>query len=164
MTKLAQHLSTFAFISSLCLANPGGAIAAKPGDSPFFGRWTVKDEKPVYSANGKLYKTIDVAPCWKDFCGVSVSDTGACGPTLFRFLTSHATSNILTGHGKWGDVKKKVQLMHFLENETVPVLSIGLGEDGFDFESREGSMPTFEATYAVKGAVVCRADEVKLGT
>jgi hypothetical protein len=55
-------------------ATGGRAVAADPR-SPYYGRWTVGGAKEVFSARGKLYKTIDIAPCGRDFCGVSVAAT-----------------------------------------------------------------------------------------
>ena len=66
-------------VGALALAGPAltdqaAAAGASSAKSPYYGRWTVDEEKPVFTARGRLYKTIDVAPCGKDFCGVSVND------------------------------------------------------------------------------------------
>src|SRR5690349_17617859 len=71
-----------------------------------YGRWTVSDDKPAYSAKGMLYKTIDVVPCGDGFCGVSVADDNACGQVLFRVLTPYTADEELVGQGKWGKDKK----------------------------------------------------------
>ncbi len=124
----------------------------------FYGRWTVSDDKPAFSAKGKLYKTIDVALCGNDFCGVAVGDDGECGPTLFRFFTTHATDEELTGHGLWGATKKKLQIGYATPDSAEPYVYIGLGADDMDMGGREGSVPTFEANYRKLGEVNCTAE------
>jgi hypothetical protein len=143
------HLSLFA---ALVLASP----AARAEDSHYFGRWTVSDDKPAFSAKGKLYKTFDVAPCGKDFCGVSVSEKGSCGETLFRFLTVHEKDDELNGHGRWGTVKKKLTVGFANPQDAPSYLFLGLGEDDMDITGREGSIPTFEANYKRVGNSVCK--------
>ena len=81
------HIRHVSAALSFILVGLGGINAAYAEESHYFGRWTVSDDKPAFSAKGKLYKTFDVAPCGKDFCGISVSDSGSCGETLFRFLS-----------------------------------------------------------------------------
>lgn len=125
------------------------------GTTQYYGRWTVSDDKPVYSPRGKLYKTIDLAPCGKDFCGVSVADDHSCGQVLFRFLTTHADDEDLIGHGKWGDSKKKLQIGLAKPDDQPPYLYLGLGSDDMDLSGREGSIPTFQANYARSGEAVC---------
>jgi uncharacterized protein (DUF2147 family) len=50
------------------------ATAAGPAaSSPYYGRWSVNEDKPRFSTRGLAYKTIDIAPCGNDFCGVSVN-------------------------------------------------------------------------------------------
>ncbi len=131
---------------------------AKADTSPYFGRWINSEDKPRYSSKGILYKTIDIAPCGKDFCGVSVSDSGTCGATLFRFLTIHANNEFLEGHGKWGSSKLKVQLVRNRNEKDEPNLLIGLGDKTFDFEGREGSMPTYRGDYKRISESTCKAD------
>ena len=132
-----------------------GNTAAQAADSQFFGRWTVSDDKPAYSAKGKQWKTFDVAPCGADFCGVAVDDKETCGATLFRFLTIHANSEELTGHGRWGAEKKKL-IIDYTKPDTGPNgLYLGLGANDMDFSGREGSMPTFDANYKRVGDAVC---------
>lgn len=137
------------------------ALAAGPGrlSSPFFSRWTVSEDRPVFTARGRSYKTVDIAACGADFCGVSVSDSGACGPVLFRFLGRHASGDdMLQGHGRWGDGAKNIQIF-WSENspdESRNMLEIYLG-DGHDFGGRSESMPTFHADYRRAGAPRCRA-------
>ena len=144
-------------LSALGLAALGSISAAQAETSHFFGRWTVSDDKPVYTKKGKLYKTVDIAPCGADFCGVSVADDGGCGATLFRFLTIHANTDDLVGHGLWGSIKKKVEVVYMTPDGEKPSLMIGLGADDFSFEGREGSMPTFQANYKNTGDAVCMA-------
>lgn len=134
-----------------------GSLAYAVSDQ-YYGRWTVNDEEPAYSSKGTLYKTIDVAPCGKDFCGVSVADDNSCGQVLFRFLTTQADDEDLVGHGKWGKASKKLQLGYTtLENET-PNLYLALGADDMDLMGREGSLPTFQAGYKRSGEVACTAE------
>jgi hypothetical protein len=134
-----------------------GATLAHATTEQYYGRWTVSDDKPAYSSKGKLYKTIDMAPCGNDFCGISVSDNNSCGQTLFRFFTTHAADQELAGHGKWGAAKKKL-LMGFVAPATaVPNLYLGLGESDMDLGGREGSTPAFQANYKNLGAARCTA-------
>ena len=84
-------------LAALGLALPAAAAPARP----YWGRWTVAEDSPVFSSRGREYKTIDIAPCGKDFCGVSVADNGKCGAVLFRFLMKRADGQReLRGHGK----------------------------------------------------------------
>ena len=128
---------------------------AKAESSIYFGRWTNGEDKPVYSSRGILYKTIDIAPCGADFCGVSVDDKTGCGPILFRFLMIHANTDNLTGHGRWGNNKLKVILTPVGDPGTKQELVIGLGDKSFDFESRGSSMPVFRAQYKNIGDAKC---------
>lgn len=123
----------------------------------YYGRWTVNDDKPAYSSKGILYKTIDVAPCGNDFCGVSVADDNACGEVLFRFLTTHAADEDLVGHGKWGKYKKTLQLGYAADSKK-PHMYLALGSDDMDLSGREGSIPTFQAEYRRLGEVACTAE------
>lgn len=153
---LNGHRSLLILLSTLGLAVTSGAITANAVESsPYYGRWTVSEDTPQLSTNGQFYKTIDVAPCGKDFCGVSVATDGACGPTLFRFLTIHSGDNDLVGHGKWGEEKKKLVINYSKPEGATPTVLLGLGEDDLDFTGREGSIPTFEANYAMNGEAHC---------
>lgn len=143
------HLSLFA---ALVLATP----AARAEDSHYFGRWTVSDDKPAFSAKGKIYKTFDVAPCGKDFCGISVSEKDICGETLFRFLTVHENNDEITGHGRWGTVKKKLTVGIAKPDGLPSYMFLGLGNDDMDFTGREGSIPSFQANYKHMGDAVCK--------
>ncbi|MEP6826698.1 MAG: hypothetical protein ABJA10_01345 [Aestuariivirga sp.] len=165
MNKVLQHPSRFSMQLiagvSLGLGAMLGSTVAKAETSHYFGRWTVSDDKPVFTKRGILYKTIDVAPCGADFCGVSVSDKGDCGATLFRFLTEHADNDMLEGHGRWGDQKLKLQI-EFLDPKTqnppttTPGILLGLGDNNFDFEGREGSLAKFQANYKLDGDAKCK--------
>ena len=124
----------------------------------YYGRWTIGADKPAYSSKGILYRTIDIAPCGNDFCGVSVAKDRSCGEVLFRFLTTHAADEELVGHGVWGKAKKKLQLGYVaFENET-PHMYLALGSDDMDLSGREGSIPTFQADYERRGEVTCTAE------
>jgi hypothetical protein len=151
MFKTIAHLS-------LIPALLGGSIMARADTSPYFGHWINSEDKPHYSSKGIAYKSIDIAPCGKDFCGVSVSDKGECGAILFRFLTIHAQNDFLEGHGKWGSEKIKIQLARTTDDKNQPSLLIGLGDKTFDFEGREGSLPLYKANYKNVGEAKCHAD------
>lgn len=112
----------------------------------------------MLSSKGKLYKTVDIAPCGKDFCGVSVADDGSCGPTLFRFLMIHANTDYLVGHGRWGNEKLKLILTPTTSDAGQHGVLLGLGDKTFDFEGREGSMPRFKSEYKNEGSATCSVD------
>lgn len=133
------------------------SASAAPPPSHHFGRWTVSDPAERFTAKGKLYKTIDIAPCGKDFCGVSVADRGQCGPTLFRFLTKNSGRPMLQGHAKWGNAKKNIQIENW-ENPESPggrEMEIYVG-DGYDFGGRSDSMPKYNAVYKRLGQARCK--------
>jgi hypothetical protein len=149
---------TAALSIGLIVTLSAAASAAPAARSPYYGRWTVDEEKPVYTAKGKLYKTIDIAVCGRDFCGVSVGDDGKCGPTLFRFLASHADGETtLHGKGKWGTGRLNVQIDTY-EGGDEPVkryINLYLGE-GHDFGERSDNMPKFHAEYRRLGEARCK--------
>lgn len=155
MTALFHRLSVLSIgLAGLGLALPSQAAA--PG-SPFFGRWKVAGEKPVFSSRGREYKTIDIAPCGKDFCGVSVAENGRCGPTLFRFLMKRANGETeLRGHGKWGGARKNVLIWLFDSDDAHKGMQVYLG-DGYDFGERSENMPKFDAAYRHSGVARCTA-------
>ncbi|MES2096720.1 MAG: hypothetical protein V4459_08150 [Pseudomonadota bacterium] len=147
-------------LGAVALAGPATAVGA-PGDAAtplYYGRWVVNEERPVFTQRGRFYKTIDVAKCGGDFCGVSVDDKGKCGTVLFRFLGKNAAADSLRGHGKWG-----------AETKNLVIYSDGGGSDGsernFDlylgdgtnFGERSGNMPKFHAQYRRTGAAKCVA-------
>lgn len=142
---------------ALCLAAvmlAGAAQAQGLGTSPFYGRWTVSEDRPVFTARGRMYQTIDVAPCGRDFCGVSVDAQGACGVTLFRFLGRNANAvDRLQGHGRWGDAKKNLEIYRY-EGAQERTFELFLG-DGHDFGGRSASMPKFRAEYRRLGSSTC---------
>jgi hypothetical protein len=152
-----HHVRHSILAVGLGLAAISAANVARAEDSPYFGRWTVSEENPKFSAKGKFYKTFDVGPCGKDFCGVSVGDDGKCGPTLFRFLTSHAAADQLKGHGLWGNEKKNLEMSAYdVPDSKDKQLQVDLG-DGHDFGSREGSEPIYDSTYKRVSAATCMA-------
>lgn len=147
-------------IGTATLASP--VLAAGPArlTSPFFSRWTVSEARPVFTARGRSYKTVDIAPCGGDFCGVSVSDADVCGPVLFRFLARHAGGeDALQGHGRWGELVKNIQIFWSEDSpdDSRNMLEIYLG-DGHDFGGRSESMPSFHANYRRAGVARCRAN------
>jgi hypothetical protein len=104
-----------------------------------------------------LYKTLDVAPCGRDYCGVSVGKNGACGPTMFRFLArTVARKEGLNGHGRWGSATKNIEISAYKADGQSRTLLVGLG-DGHNFNDRGGSMPSFSAAYRPVGAARCTA-------
>lgn len=135
------------------------APAAAAGQSPYFGRWTVNDEEAKFSSKGIAYKTIDIAPCGTDFCGVSVNPNGTCGGVLFRFLGKHANGKtMLKGHARWGSAQKNVTIDSF-EDATFPSgrgFDLNLG-DGYNFNERDGNIPKYYGTYKRIGASRCTA-------
>ena len=157
MTALFHRLATMSIgLAALNLAVP--AIAAAPG-SPYWGRWKEAGDKQTFSSRGRDYKTIDIAPCGKDFCGVSVKENGQCGPVLFRFLMKRANGETeLRGHGKWGSGRKNVTIWLFRgeQGEGHRRMQIYLG-DGYDFGERSANMPKFDSTYRHSGAARCKA-------
>ena len=136
-----------------------GTTGTAASPSPYFGRWTVSENRPVFTVRGRLYKTIDIAPCGRDFCGVSVDDRGTCGGTLFRFLMAHAdASDSLRGHGKWGAETKNVLLDNY-EDSDAPGghrMELYLG-NGYDFGERSDNRPKFHANYRKAGRAQCTA-------
>ena len=137
------------------------ALAAPAATSPYYGRWTVDEVKPMFTVKGRTYKTIDIAPCGNDFCGVSVGDKGQCGAVLFRFLAKHADGKTeLRGHAKWGTQIKNVQIGTW-ERDTIDwpggrEIDLFVG-DGHDFGDRSENMPKFHGEYMRIGAARCKA-------
>lgn len=132
----------------------GTAVKAAP-TSPYYGRWTVEDPQAPFSTRGREYKTVDVAPCGNNFCGVSVGANGRCGPVLFRFLGANRNAEMLKGHGKWGSARKNVIIYPYeTEHKGVTNFSLMLG-DGYNIGGRSGNMPKYEAEYIRSGAARC---------
>ena len=123
-----------------------------------YGRWTVSDDKPAYSSKGVLFKTIDIAPCGNDLCGVSVADDNSCGKLLFRFLAPDTADEELVGHAKWGKTKKKLELGYDNSDNETPSMYLALGSEDMDLSGREGSIPAFQADYKRHGEVACTTD------
>ncbi|MEQ1497354.1 MAG: hypothetical protein ABL914_01735 [Novosphingobium sp.] len=158
MKFLSHPIAGLSIGLALSISVMASAVPPAPKLSPYFGRWTISDANERFSAKGRPYKTIDIAPCGKDFCGVSVGDKGQCGPVLFRFLTKNAFASMLQGHGKWGSGKKNIQIENW-ENPEAPggrEMELYLG-DGHDFGGRSESMPKFHGQYNRAGAVRCKA-------
>ena len=160
MPTLSQSLVRLSIIAA---AGAGVFAATAPASagratSTYYGRWTVSEERPVFTARGRQYKTIDIAPCGKDFCGVSVDDNGRCGAVLFRFLGIHANVDTLKGHGKWGDETKNVVIYSYGTPEAgQPAgFELYLG-DGYNLGGRSGNMPKFHTEYKRVGNARCVA-------
>ena len=141
---------------ALVIAALAGQNTALGGETKWnhFGRFTVDDPTDKFSANGKLYRVVDIAPCGKDFCGVSV-DGQTCGAILFRFLSTHRADDTLEGHGKWGGEQLKLFIFASLD---APTMTLSMGGAKFNPESRSGSVPTFTADYHRIGEATCKAD------
>ena len=155
MSKLF-HRSAWLSIG-LAVTASGAMAQGSSGASQYYGRWTIDEHRPVFTARGQLYKTIDVAPCGRDFCGVSVADGGACGTTLFRFRTNRRDDeDMLRGHGRWGAVRKNITVYTFdhPEKTGVKMMELALG-DGHDFSERSDNMPKFRGEYRRSGAARC---------
>jgi hypothetical protein len=152
---MARSFHRFARLSTTALVAVTLASPALAGNA-YGGRWTVADDKPVFSSRGQSYRTIDIAPCGKDFCGVSVGSNGSCGPVLFRFLArSVAGDDGLRGHGRWGQQKKNIEIYAYGDGDTRG-MTVNLG-DGYDFGERSGNMPKFSASYRPLGNARCKA-------
>lgn len=160
MTVLSQSLKrlSIAALGVAALAPAAPVVAAPGASSLYYGRWTVSEDRPVFTARGRLYKTIDVAPCGRDFCGVSVDDSGKCGPMLFRFLGKHAATDDLHGHGKWGDQQKNIVIMSYgmADSGENAGFELYLG-DGYNLGGRSANMPKFHAEYRRLGTAKCTA-------
>lgn len=145
-------------VAALSIVAGADSAQANPSSgSVYYGRWTVDDSEARFSTRGREYKTIDIAPCGKDFCGVSVNDAGRCGPVLFRLLSKSRNLDEIRAHGKWGTAKKKVALSNYenaTTNKRAVYLTLG---DGYEFDERSGNMPTYESSYARTGAARCTA-------
>lgn len=159
MKSLSHSLAAL----SIALLGTSGiaAVAAPAATSPYYGRWTVNEAKPLFTAKGRIYKTIDIAPCGNDFCGVSVADNGQCGAVLFRFLAKHANAETtLHGRAKWGNGFKSVQIATWeLDAAEWPggrELDLYVG-DGHDFGERSENMPKYHGEYKRTGAARCKA-------
>lgn len=165
MTRLSIGLTAaagLAFASGMVVAQAPRSSAtthfAPDPRSPYYGRWTVSGAKEVFSSRGRLYKTIDIAPCGRDFCGISVGADGACGTTLFRFLSRRTGDEMLRGHGVWGNARKNITIEYYV-NEEEPggrVLDLNLG-DGHDFGERSDNIPKFSANYRPVSRALCAA-------
>lgn len=151
----------FHSVAALSIGLFAGVPALAAGPSPYYGRWTVNEDKPMFTAKGQMYRTIDIAACGKDFCGVSVGAKGQCGPVLFRFLAKHAGGNdTLHGHAKWGTQTKNVQIASWeLDSKDWPggrEIDLYVG-DGHDFGDRSENMPKFHGEYKRIGTARCVA-------
>ncbi|HMI41896.1 MAG TPA: hypothetical protein VK485_11790 [Sphingomicrobium sp.] len=117
------------------------------------------EDKPIFSAKGRLYKTVDVVRCGGDVCGVSVAHNGACGSLLFRFHSATlAREDLPRGHGRWGTAKKNLVLSSWKDPDMPGGrrMNIDLG-DGYNFGERSGNMPKYSAEYRPTGSARCVA-------
>lgn len=157
MKSLSHRLAVMSIAAAALI---GSAAQAGPAaTSPYYGRWVSSDSDRSFSARGRDYRTVDIAPCGNDFCGVSVGANGQCGPVLFRFLAKRANADdALRGHGKWGKDRKNVVIYYFdyEQDEGGKQLELYLGK-GYDFGERSDNMPSFHTIYAPKGKAVCKA-------
>jgi hypothetical protein len=143
------------FIAGAAAAS--SALAAGQTTYPLYGQWQSSEPVANFSARGKLYRTIDIAPCGPDtFCGVSVGAKENCGQTLFRFYIKHLADGdtSITGHASWGDHKEAAQIW-FDDNS----LNIMLAADSATFTERSGSVPIFTTEYHKTGESKCTAPQ-----
>lgn len=156
MTPLFHSIMAVSMAVTLVSSDAASGLRIKP--SPYFGRWTVADPAKKFSARGKPYKTIDIAPCGKDFCGISVSDKGTCCAVLFRFLSQHSRDPFLRGHAPWGMATKNLQIEVWNPPETPGdhEMELYVG-NSYDFGGRSDSMPKFDAVYKRTGEAACKA-------
>jgi hypothetical protein len=155
MTNLSHRFGRVPMLAA-ALLTAGPALAAS---NVYAGRWTVSDDKPVFSSQGMPYKTLDIVPCGRDHCGVSVGKNGACGPTLFRFRVKPVDSEDgLYGRGRWGKETKNIEIYaeRRAEEKGGRFMSLYLG-DGHSFGERSGNMPKYSAFYSPVGAAHCAA-------
>ena len=151
----------FHSVAALSIGLFSAIPAAAAPASPYYGRWTINMNPQVFTAKGRMYRTIDIAPCGKDFCGVSVGAKGQCGPVLFRFLARHANGETeLRGHAKWGTATKNVQIGTWkLDTIDWPggrKIDLFVG-DGYNFSDRSDNMPKFHGEYRRTGTARCTA-------
>ena len=155
MSKLSHRFGRVSMLAATILAT-GPALAAS---NVYAGRWTVYDDRPVFSSRGMPYKTVDIVPCGQDHCGVSVGRKGACGATLFRFRVKPVDGDeALSGRGRWGNQSKNIEI-HAERSEQDKggrFMSLYLG-DGHSFDRRSGNMPTYSAFYSPHGPAHCVA-------
>ncbi len=160
LSHFQTRLSIGLILGSIAITGASQVLSAgaAASSSHLYGRWTVDEDKPAFSKRGLQYKTIDVAPCGKDFCGVSVNAAGTCGPVLFRFFGKRTKQSRLQGHGKWGDVKKNVVIYSYDDPDTPQGdnMEIYLG-DGYDFGDRSDNIPKFHANYRRLSGAKCSA-------
>ncbi len=153
---LRSRLSICALSSLAALTVAAHSSATPKAANPYYGRWTVSEDRPIFTARGRLYKTLDVAACGRGFCGISVDDKGICGATLFRFAR-HPEVDLL-GHGKWGDAVKNIQISwdEGDPDHAATTMELSLG-DGHDFGGRSGNMPKFRGEYRRVSEARCLA-------
>ncbi len=133
---------------------------AKDYTKEFLGRWTVDDVTRKFTERGNIYDTLDVVPCGKDVCGVSISKNGKCDGQLFR-ITPDASPDYpgLQGKGKWGngeDVLSIFQTSAADGKANGRAMTISIGQRGNPM-SRVASMPLFRARYTAAGEAKCSA-------
>lgn len=146
-----------AALGGVALTGAAHAGQARASAFDYYGRWTVAEDRPVFTAMGRLYKTIDVARCGRGFCGVSVDDGGKCGAVMFRFPAPPvADTYSLRGRGKWGDAQKNLEIYAYGDGGAGggPSLELFLG-DGHNFGGRSASMPKFHGEYHRLGTARC---------
>jgi hypothetical protein len=143
---------------SLSLALFGGVTVARAEATQILGRWTAQSQD-VVSENGAFYTTVDIVACQAGMCGISVSQTGECGPQLFHVNINQTASGRLHGQGRWGKQTQEVQI-----DPASPDAS-GAGRFAFmlisqasSLSSRLGSMPGYMTVYTSAGEAACPAE------
>lgn len=155
MPKTLQEQARVGIVALLvALAMGQNAASAASPKSVFLGRWTVSDLKDKFSANGKLYRTLDFVACGKEFCGISV-DGGICGVTLFRIPFPDGEGGF-GGRAKWGSGTKEF-IAQAMGDVSDNILIIELGDKDSHLGSRN-SLPTYVGDYRKIGKAACAAD------
>jgi hypothetical protein len=157
MTKLSHRFGRLSMLAAAAgMAAVGGTGVLAKRQNVYVGRWTVYDDRPIFSSRGMPYKTVDILACGNDYCGVSVGKNGACGPTLFRFEMKPVESEKgLSGRGRWGNQMKNIEI-YADQEKAGRLMDLYLG-DGHSFDKRSGSMATYTAFYRPRGAAHCVA-------
>jgi hypothetical protein len=153
MNSFQDRSRVWAMAFLLSIAMGQNAARAESPTSDMFGRWVADDLNDKFSANGKLYRKIDIAPCGHEVCGVS-ADGGACGVTLFRAPRVREDTN-LDGRGKWGAGEKLFVITGYGAGADL-TLTFELGDKEARLGTR-GSMPTFVVNYKRIGKALCTA-------
>lgn len=152
----------FHSVAALSIGLFAGVPALATAPSPYYGRWTINMNPQVFTAKGRMYRTIDIAACGKELCAISVAANGTCGPVLFRFTARRDRDNNDTSYGrtKWGAQTKNFQISTWMNDpKDWPAgreIDLYVG-DGHDFGDRSDNMPKFHGEYKRISTARCSA-------